>query len=191
MSVINFACKLHLLLKVNLCTMRVIILLNCMFCCVYTTQETFIVNKIFNEWLQNFKSIDALSKFSKTLQKQQIEDKNVSKKSKKLFALSDMDDFTFSGVLTEQGLPNGYGVIDNLDVEMGSRDYCFKGRCQKSVVGVVGTFNNGLLNGVGEVYFSDGSFVRGEFNESSLHGLYVEFDTAGRHTYTGRYSMGR
>ena len=171
--------------------MRVIILVSIMFCCVSTTQGTLVVNKVFNEWLQNFKNIDALSKFSKTLQKQQMEDKTVPKKVKKLFKLSDMDDFTFSGALDDQGLPNGFGVINNHDVEMGSGDYCFKGRCQKSVVGVVGTFNNGLLNGVGEVYFSDGSFVRGEFDESSLHGLSVEFDTTGRHTYTGRYSLGR
>jgi hypothetical protein len=148
------------------------------------------VKEIFKEWLANFDSIDALTKFSLSV-KEKENFEGTLRTGKKFLKISDIDDFTFTGPLDDHQLPDGVGVLENEDVVVGSRDYCFRGKCQKSVVRVVGNFSAGLLNGVGEVYFSDGSIVRAEFRDSVLHGLAVEFDSVGRHRYTGRYSLGR
>ncbi len=163
-------------------------LLFCFVCVAHASQKT--VMEIFQNWISNFNDIETLSKFSHTIEEKDSF-KGTLKKGKKFFKISDIEDFSFSGSLDDQGLPEGNGVLYNEDIEVGSRDYCLRGKCQKSVVQVVSNFSRGLLNGVGEVYFSDGSLVRGEFRESVLHGLAVEFDTMRRHRYTGRYSVGR
>ena len=165
-------------------------LLVCFVCVAPSASQQETVMEVFKTWISNFNEIETLAKFSHAIEEQDNFEGTL-KRGKKFFKISDIEDFSFSGSLDDQGLPEGNGVLYNDDVEVGARDYCFRGKCQQSVVQVVGNFSRGLLNGVGEVYFSDGSFVRGEFRESVLHGLAVEFDTLRRHRYTGRYSMGR
>jgi len=155
------------------------------FICVANANLTTVM-EVFQNWISNFNEIETLVKFSREINEEDNFEGTL-KSGKKLFKISDFEDFSFSGSLDDHGLPEGYGVLINDDVEVGARDYCFRGKCQQSVVQVVGNFSLGLLNGVGEVYFSDGSFVRGEFRECVLHGLVVEFDTNRRHRYTGRY----
>ena len=172
------------------------LLLLCWFCCDFqagvaaAAAETTVM-KVFQEWLKNFNSMEEFSRFAEALNvNDEVAGSSLST-GPKIVKLSDLDEFEFSGPVDDNELPNGSGVLRNRDIAVGAQDFCFRGRCQKSVVQVTGNFSAGNLNGVGEVVFSDGSWVRAQFRDSVLHGLAVEFDDAGKHRFAGRYSKGR
>jgi hypothetical protein len=48
-----------------------------------------------------------------------------------------------------------------------------------------------MVNGIIEVSYSDGSFIRGEAYNSVLNGFVVEFDSNGRQKFVGKYQSGR
>ncbi|TRY79536.1 hypothetical protein TCAL_14836 [Tigriopus californicus] len=107
-----------------------------------------------------------------------------------LLNILDTEQFSFDGIVEENGKPVGSGTLTKL-AKNEQEIVCFKSMCHCDIQSVTGNFSHGLVNGKGRIIYQDGRSLKTSFNSSVPFGGFLMTDKKNRHFSIGVFDKGQ